>query len=90
MSDSSQNSTTGSAVVETGVNADDLTQLMSAVRKLNAEAVLLRNGSKALYDSVRQIVFVARDNGSVQYEMIVDILKKNGALSINNLYKNCS
>lgn len=69
---------------EAELTADEVLAMLGPhVSKLNSDLAILQRGSKAICASLRQIVFLSRNNGSVQHEKIVEILKRNGVFHLH-------
>lgn len=61
---------------------DELSDLLPVMAKLTTDIGLLRQGTKAMTGSLRQIAFFALNNGSIDHGKIVEIMKKNGVMDL--------
>ena len=77
---SSQDSSVSTVLGELSRAQDSLTSLGPTVNQLNDNAAVLLEGTKALCGSLRQIVMISRNNGSIQHDKVIEILSKNGVL----------
>lgn len=69
----------GSVDWECGIE-EVLCDLAPMIVKLRADVTVLRQGSAAMFHALQQIKFFAQNNGSIQFEKVLEIMKKNGLL----------
>lgn len=69
---------------ETEITVEEVMAMLGPhVSKLNSDLAILQRGSRAICASLRQIVFLSRNNGSVAHDRIVEILERNGVLHLH-------
>ena len=78
MTQSSNDLKVSAEIDELGAAKDALISLASNLSKLNAANAVAHKTTKAMSRSLQQIVFVSRNNGSIQHEKIMDIVRKSG------------
>lgn len=69
------------AKTNTKLDEKDIDELMGdlapLISKMKSDVAFLRTSAEAMYHSLHQIKLVAWNNGSIRYDMVMEIMKRN-------------